>query len=124
MSFYKDVNSTTPTDRPDVTDVKSVIQSLTNLLSTKRGEVPFIPDFGINIDDRLFDLMDAGTKLEILTDVFDAVDRFEPRVDLRKGKSSVIFDESSNSVSVDLFFNIIGFSDDRKLFNVTKSYKR
>jgi len=124
VAFYRDVNSVTPTNRPDVVDAKSVIQSLRNLLATKKGEIPFNPQFGISIEDKLFDLMDDAARLEILTDIFDAVDRFEPRVKLRRGKSAVEFFEDDNKVEVNLIFSIIGFSDEEELFNVTQSFKR
>lgn len=124
MPFYKDVNSVTPTNRPDVVDAKSIIQSLRNLLATRKGEIAFNPQFGINIEDKLFDLMDDGARLQILTDVFDAVDRFEPRVKLRRGKSAVVFFEDDNKIEVDLIFSIEGFSDSEELFSVTQSFKR
>ena len=123
MPFYKDVNSLTSTNRPDVTDVDAVVQSLLNLLRTRRGEIAFQPLYGVAIEDKLFDLMDDGTRLEILTDVFDAVDRFEPRVELRRGKSAVIFDQENNSIEVSLVFNILGFSDDDALFDVSQSFQ-
>jgi len=121
--FYKDVNSITSTNRPDVTDVDAITQALLNLIRTRKGERPFNNDFGLDIEDRLFDLMDDGTKLEILTEIFDAVSRYEPRVELSRSRSDIEFDEENNKIEITLVFSILGFEDD-KLFEVTTSLER
>jgi phage baseplate assembly protein W len=122
MPFYRDVNSITPTDRPDVVDSKSVIQSILNILRTKTGEIPFIPDFGLDLESKLFDLMTPGIELDILTEVFDAIETYEPRVDLQTGASSVELFEEENRIELNLVFTILGFSDDEKLFTITESF--
>lgn len=119
-SFYRDVNSTTPTDRPDVTDVKSVSQSILNLLKTRKGEIPFNPAFGLDLEENLFDLMDDNTELIVLTSIFDAVERFEPRADIDTGASTVELDIENNKIDVTLYFNIKGFADDQT-FSVSAS---
>lgn len=124
MPFYRDVNSLTPTNRPDVTDVDAVTQSLLNLIRTKRGEVPFNPTYGIALEDSLFDLMDEGTSLRILADIANSIDSFEPRVDLETGDSTVELFEDDNRIVVTLIFSIKGFSDEDKLFEVTQSFTR
>ena len=123
MPFYKDVNSQTPTLRPDVTDAEAVVQSLRTLLNTRKGEIPFLPNYGIDIEEKLFDLMDDASRLEILSDVFDAVDEFEPRVLLRRGQSEVDFFEEDNRIEVSLDFEILGFEEDG-VFNVTETFTR
>ena len=48
MAFYKDVNSTSPTVRPDVVDEVAIAQAVRNLVATRKGEKIFDPEFGIN----------------------------------------------------------------------------
>lgn len=123
MPFYLDVNSTSPQTRPVVKDAESVLQSLRNLLNTRRGEIPFLPRYGIDIEEKLFDLQDDATRLEILSDVFDAVDEFEPRVKLRRGQSSVELFPEDNQIQVSLDFTIEGF-EDNGVFTLTETFTR
>lgn len=122
MAFYKDINSKTPTERPDVTDVNAVAQSIITLLNTRKRERPFNLGYGIDIEDKLFDLMDDATKLEILSEVFDATNKYEPRAKLRKGLSFVDLFPDEYKAEVNLFYNIEGFGDE--LFSVTTSLER
>lgn len=118
--FYRDVNSTSPTDRPDVTDVKAVTQSILNILRTRKGEIPFNPDFGLDLDENLFDLMNDATELLVLTSVFDSIENFEPRADIDTGASFVTLDEENNRIDITIYFNIKGFKDDQT-FSVSDS---
>lgn len=121
MPFYKDVNSISPTVRPDVTDVDAITLSILNLLRTSKGEIPFNPDFGVNIRDFLFELGDDSLKLEVLSQVFDAINEFLPRVEIRTGKSDVEFFPDENRMELKLVFNILGFDDDDALYTVTEN---
>lgn len=121
--FYKDVNSTTPKIRPDVTDADAIAQSVRNLVSTRRGERPFEPEFGINIADFLFELMDESASLSLLTEIFDAVRVFEPRVKIDTKTSDVFANPDANSFDVDLYFTINGF-EGLGTFNVTTNIRQ
>jgi len=61
-------------------DVEAVKQSIINILSTNRGERPFIPDFGANIRSYLFENFDGVTASLVEEQIRVALANYEPRV--------------------------------------------
>lgn len=122
MPIYRDINVDNPIENPDVFDVDAVVQGLVELIKTREGERPFEPDFGLNLDGLLFDLMDAGAALTVFNQIVDKVARFEPRVLLDVSQSEVVADPDNNSFPVTLFFRIQGFED--QTFEVTEAISR
>jgi len=61
-------------------DVEAVKQSVVNILSTNRGERPFMPDFGANIQGFLFENVDSVTSALIEEQIRSAIANYEPRV--------------------------------------------
>ena len=98
-------------------------QAVRNLVSTRKGERPFEPDFGINIADFLFELMDDAASLQLLTEIFDAVNVFEPRVTVDTQRSEVNPDPDTHTFAVNVFFTINGF-DDGEIFQVTTTIRQ
>lgn len=123
MHFYKDVNSVTPTTRPDVLDVDAVAQSVRTLVSTRKGERFFEPEYGINIADFLFELMDDAASLQLLTEIIDAVRVYEPRVQIDTQRSNVIPDPDNHCFDVTVFFDIVGL-DNEGQFSVTTNIRQ
>lgn len=123
MAFYRDFTQLNFKVRPYVTDVDAIIQSVRNLVSTRKGERPFRPDYGINIVDYLFELMDESASLQLLSDVFDAVQFYEPRVKIDRQRSEVKADPDTYTFEVSLFFEIEGFEEDG-IFNVTETVRQ
>jgi phage baseplate assembly protein W len=123
MAFYRDINQLTPEIRPYVTDIDAIIQSVRNLISTRQGERPFRPEYGINIVDYLFELMDESAGLTLLADVFSAVNEFEPRVEIDRQLSEVIPDPDTYTFTVSIFFRVKGFEQDG-IFEVTENIRQ
>ena len=121
--YYRDINETTPQTEPDLFDVRSILQNVVNLITTRKGTRAFENiEWGVDIEDELFDLMDSGAELRIFNAIVDALNQFEPRVSLDQGKSNVIADSANHEFKLDLYFEIEGFDD--KLFNVSETLRR
>lgn len=118
MSFYRDLNENNPTEIPDVTDAQAIVQNVVNLITTRKGTRPFNPEYGANIEDFLFDLMDETAELELFNEIVDAVNNYEPRVTLDLSQSDVTADPDNNTFEINLLFLIEGFEDEG-LFEVT-----
>lgn len=123
MSFFKDVNSVTTTSKPDVFDIDSIKQALRNLFSTKTGEIPFFREYGINLPNYIFELMDEAFELEVLSEVFKAVERFETRVTIDKSLSKATPDPDNNTFSLELYFTVNGF-ESSGIFNLQQNLKQ
>jgi uncharacterized protein len=62
------------------TDVEAVKQSVINILSTNRGERPFLPSFGGNIRSYLFENFSPVMAVELEEEIISALANHEPRV--------------------------------------------
>ena len=110
-SLYKDINQFTPTDREYSLDARAIYQSVVNIIQTRVGERLFQPEFGLDLDNYLFELMDENTEQAVLTLIAAKVERFENRVLIDFSKSSVTQDFESNSLEIKLVFTIEGIID-------------
>lgn len=117
MSLYSDVNSNTSYLKPKVFDLDSVIQSITNIITTKRGELLFLPEFGFDDSSYLFEQIDDTGALILFQDIINDIIIWDSRVKLNLQKSSVIPDYDNNSYKANLFFTIEGLSGE---FNLSK----
>jgi uncharacterized protein len=61
----------------DETDVDQAIELI---LGTAPGERPMRPEFGCGVHDFVFDTIDAGTVARMETEIRNALDRWEPRI--------------------------------------------
>jgi phage baseplate assembly protein W len=87
-------------------DVNAVKQSLKNLLFIRKGEKPFRPEIGSDLQRILFEPMDFLT-VDLLRDVItETIEKFEPRVRLEDIEVSPNYD--SNSYDLTLYFYVIG----------------
>lgn len=78
MSSYKVM----PTDSDALTlgtseTVRSVLQSVTIILSTPKGSVPMYRDFGVNME--YLDLPMPIAEVRMVSEIREAVEKWEPR---------------------------------------------
>src|SRR5215207_9185893 len=59
-----------------------VDQAIEIILSTAPGERPMRPDFGCGVHDFVFDTIDATTVGQMEREVRDALDHWEPRIEV------------------------------------------
>ena len=86
-------------------DAAAVKQSIKNLLLTDHYEKPFNPFFGANLRGMLFELADEDTESEVINNIINAVNEFEPRVEVQD--ISVIVLPDQNDMRVTIIFQII-----------------
>lgn len=86
-------------------DAAAVKQAVKNLVQTNFYEKPFLPFFGANIRDLLFELAYDDTASEIRDNIISAIQTYEPRARVRN--VSVSSQPDLNSLSVTIEFQII-----------------
>ncbi len=112
MAFvYSDVNSFAPTVKPLVEDVQSVYQSLFNILNTRKGEKPFFPNFGIDLDEELFEVIDDVSAVEVLRQVIDGIETNDPRVIIDISNTKVEPYPDDNKYELYLVFSLQGIEE-------------
>lgn len=110
MPIYSDLEQLSTKVQSINTDINSIYQSITNILNTPVTERFFNPEFGSELDDLLFEPIDRITEAKIYRFIVDAIDRWEPRVVLDYGKSTVKADEDQHKYIITLIFDVIGIS--------------
>ena len=120
--YYRDINSNSPTTKPDLFDVDAIVQNVIDFVFTRKGERIFLPEFGVDIPDLLFELMNDEAATTVFNNIVIGLRKFEPRVRLNNGKSGVYSDYDNNAFYIDLFFEIEGF--DGQTFRATDAITR
>ena len=87
------------------TDAASVKQAVRNLLMTNKGEKPFNPHYGGNLNDFLFSLSEDIDNIEIENAIMLAIDAQEPRAAVRGVQ--VLLKGDYNSIHVLVQFQVV-----------------
>jgi uncharacterized protein len=97
-----------------VTQEREIEQAIRLILGTACGERPMRPDFGCRIHDHLFGPSTPMTAGQIAFDVREALERWEPRIEIKD--VSVSFEQVENGVVyVDITYAVRGLNDPRNL---------
>ena len=96
-------------DLVQVKDKAAIVQAITALLLTYKGERPFQPELGCDVRNMLFEPLDYGSAALIKTSIKETITRYEPRITV----DSIICDPDydSNGYNVELFYTIVGRED-------------
>ena len=110
-----------PQEKAFVTDIDAIYQSLNNIIQVRKTTRLFNVEFGGGLEDSLFELADEFMSDRILKSVMEAVERWEPRVRLLYGNSSVVISPDYKRAEVTLVFRVIGLGDEA--FTYSKGLK-
>jgi phage baseplate assembly protein W len=96
-------------DLVTVKDKAAIVQSITALLLTVKGERPFQPQLGCGIRNVLFEPLDYGSAGIIKAEIGDVLTRYEPRISI----DSILCtpDYLNNGYEVEMSFTIVGRND-------------
>lgn len=108
ISKYSDINQYEPTEDPKVYELESIYQSIDNIIYTQKKQRLFLPEFGTDLMQYLFEPMTKLTVFSIKNEIIQAVSKWEPRVRLIRQLSNVKESEDFHSVDVFLVFEVVG----------------
>ena len=96
-------------DLVTVKDKAAIVQAITALLLTRKGERPFQPQLGCGIQNVLFEPLDYGSAGIIRSEIREVLNRYEPRISV----DSIICtpDEMNNGYEVEMSYTIVGRDD-------------
>lgn len=93
---------------------REIQESIRLILGTARGERPMRPEFGCRIHDEVFGPANTATAGQVVYDVREALERWEPRIDLID--VSVSFDRiDEGRLYIDITYAVRGLNDPRNL---------
>ena len=111
MAVYSDISLSfskhpATNDIGKITDVNDITNSMRNILTTRLGERPFMPDYGSKIFDSLFELVDFISLDQAAASAREALEFWEPRVEILN-----IIPESNpdqNEIQLTIEFYLVG----------------
>jgi len=92
-----------------VKDNAAIVQSISNLLLTKKGERPFQPDLGSDLTKTLFEPLDYASSGLVRSEVLRVLRRYEPRI--RVDSVRCVPEYMNNGYQVELSYTIVGRDD-------------
>ena len=92
-----------------VKDKAAIVQAIQGILLTRKGERPFQPELGCDIQDLLFEPLDFASAGAIKQEIRETVDRYEPRVTVTEIICQPDF--NNNGYNVEIQFILIGRED-------------
>ena len=119
MIFYSDVNRQDFFVEEKIYDLESIYQSLDSILNTEKGERLFLPEFGVELEKFLFNLMDWKNRILLFEEVYGAITKWEPRVEIDFQKSGVVEDPLDHTVYLVLVFSIKGKKEDMYVYQTS-----
>jgi len=96
-------------DLVQVKDKAAIVQAIQGILLTRKGERPFQPELGCDIQNMLFEPLDYASAGTIKQEIRETIDRYEPRVTVTKLDCTPDFD--NNGYNVEMLYTIIGRED-------------
>tara|TARA_R110000822_G_scaffold101565_1_gene227728 strand:- start:11657 stop:12100 length:444 start_codon:yes stop_codon:yes gene_type:complete len=90
-------------------DAAAVKQAVKNLILTNHFEKPFLPFFGGNVRDLLFDLADEDIEEDVEERIIEAINAYEPRAAVRT--VNVKSDPDRNNLNVYIEFQVINTTE-------------
>ena len=96
-------------DLVTVKDKSAIIQSITGLLLTKKGERPFQPELGCDLQTVLFEPLDYASAAMIKSEVLSTLNQYEPRISVVDIECNP--DYNNNGYNVELIFKRLGRDD-------------
>ena len=96
-------------DLVQVKDKAAIVQAIQGILLTRKGERPFQPELGCDIQNMLFEPLDYASAGTIKQEIRETINRYEPRVTVVKIACNPDF--NNNGYNVEMQYTIVGRED-------------
>ena len=96
-------------DLVTVKDKAAIVQAITGLLLTRKGERPFQPNLGCDVQNVLFEPLDFASAGIIKREIRETLNRYEPRITVDQIRCNPDYD--NNGYEVELHYTIVGRDD-------------
>jgi phage baseplate assembly protein W len=98
--------SKNPMSKGEIWDVDVINQSIELIIATYFGERLFNPFFGSPLGNTLFETMNEAKGESLLTDLINAIKKWEDRITILDSKCRIILDYDNNSIGLQIFYTI------------------
>jgi phage baseplate assembly protein W len=98
--------SINPLSKGEIWDTDVINQSIELIIATYFGERLFNPYFGSPLGNMLFENMNESKGESLLTDLINAIKKWEDRITILESKCRIILDYDNNSIGLQIFYTI------------------
>ena len=96
-------------DLVQVKDKDAIVQAIQGILLTRKGERPFQPNLGCDVQNMLFEPLDYASAGTIKQEIRETINRYELRVTVTEIECTPDFD--NNGYDVQVQYTIVGRND-------------
>ena len=96
-------------DLVQVKDKAAIVQAIQGILLTRKGERPFQPNLGCDVQNMLFEPLDYASAGTIKQEIRETINRYEPRVSVTEIECTPDFE--NNGYNVQVQYTIVGRND-------------
>ena len=96
-------------DLVQVKDKAAIVQAIQGILLTRKGERPFQPNLGCDVQNMLFEPLDYASAGTIKQEIRNTLSRYEPRAFVEQLRCEPDFE--NNGYNVELQYTITGRDD-------------
>ena len=106
---YSDVNPRYGIKSSNILDsgLEAINSSIENILGTSFGERLFLPEFGSRIGNLLFENINDETAQNIFDELTNAINNWEPRIEVVLDESYIVPDPDNNSYQIFLVYRLV-----------------
>lgn len=109
--IYSDISPIISKEPRLAINIDAIMVSLNNLLTTEKGERLNLPQYGLSMDDYLWEIVDEDTAWALKNKLFYEITYWEPRVEMNIQKSTVTPLPEEKAFDVTLVFTVKNIPD-------------
>ena len=110
IPFFISKNAFT-NDLNTIVNLSAIRQSIKNIILTNLGERTFQYNFGCNIYDTLFELMEEDDKIAMQINILSKLQLYEPRIQVNEIYITSLPEENTINITVNFGIPSTGLSD-------------
>ena len=120
MLFYSDLNQQDNLVDEKIYNLESIYQSIDNIINTEKGQRLFLPEFGVDLWQYLFEPMTHEIVVQVYFEVYDALEIWEPRINILP-ESSYTANDIEHSIDLTIVFEIKGKLEEKYVYQTSIS---
>lgn len=109
--IYSDISPIISKEPRLAINIDAIMVSLNNLLTTEKGERLNLPQYGLSMDDYIWEIVDEDTAWALKNKLFYEITYWEPRVVMNIQKSTVTPLPEDKAFDVTLVFTVKNIPD-------------
>jgi len=100
---YKDLESNKI--ETTIIDETAIKESILNIIFTRKGELPGLPEFGSNLQDMVFDIADNELQISLKNELEYVLEKWETRIEVLNIDVDVDYDYNRVIVNIEYKLN-------------------